>query len=157
MARSSDVFFDLCLNTRLNIQSKRLWFETPSRSLWRHCNVTKWHNHKKTKLNARCIFWRIYSTCNRTYLSDIIDSDVTWAPWRLKPPQVFCSIFLFSVTTTKSFSVRIIVPSCGESMCRFPSQRDSNAESYDVIIQEVGGRERAHQEERDPGEDALHR
>ena len=37
-ARSFDVFFDLRLN-------KQLWgrsFETPSRSLWRHCNV-KWH------------------------------------------------------------------------------------------------------------------
>ena len=32
-------FFDLRLNKRLSKQSRRRWFETPSRSLWRHCNV----------------------------------------------------------------------------------------------------------------------
>ena len=29
--------FELCLNKRLCKQSKRRWFETPSRSLWLHC------------------------------------------------------------------------------------------------------------------------
>ena len=32
-------FFDLRLNKRLSKQSLDWWFETPSRSLWRHCNV----------------------------------------------------------------------------------------------------------------------
>ena len=32
-------FFDLCLNKRLNKQSRKLWFETPSRSSWRHWNA----------------------------------------------------------------------------------------------------------------------
>ena len=36
---SFHVFFDLCLNKRLSKQSRRWWVETPSRSLWRHCNV----------------------------------------------------------------------------------------------------------------------
>ena len=36
--RSFDVFFDLRLNKRLSKQSRGWWFETPSRSLWRHCN-----------------------------------------------------------------------------------------------------------------------
>ena len=35
---SFDVFFDLRLNKRLSKQSWGWWFETPSRSLWRHCN-----------------------------------------------------------------------------------------------------------------------
>ena len=39
VTRSFDVFFDLRLNKRLSEQSRRRWFETPSRSLWRHCNV----------------------------------------------------------------------------------------------------------------------
>ena len=39
MTRNFDVFFDLRLNKRLSKQSKRQWFETPSRSLLRHCNV----------------------------------------------------------------------------------------------------------------------
>ena len=34
-----DVFFDLRLNKRLSKQSWGWWFETLSRSLWRHCNV----------------------------------------------------------------------------------------------------------------------
>ena len=41
VTRSFDVFFDLCLNKRLSKQSWGWWFETPSRSLWRHCN--EWH------------------------------------------------------------------------------------------------------------------
>ena len=36
---SFDVFFDLRLNKRLSKQSWGWWFETLSRSLWRHCNV----------------------------------------------------------------------------------------------------------------------
>ena len=39
VTRSFDVFFDLRLNKRLSKHSRRLWFSTPSRSLWRHCNV----------------------------------------------------------------------------------------------------------------------
>ena len=35
--RSFDAFFDLRLNKRLSKQSRRRWFETPSRSLWHHC------------------------------------------------------------------------------------------------------------------------
>ena len=36
--RSFDVFFDLRLHKRLSKQSGRQWFESPSRSLWRHCH-----------------------------------------------------------------------------------------------------------------------
>ena len=38
VAWSFDVFFDVPLNKRLKIQSRCWWFETPWRSLWRHCN-----------------------------------------------------------------------------------------------------------------------
>ena len=38
VTRSFDVFFDMCLNKRLNKQSWGWWFETPSRPLWCHCN-----------------------------------------------------------------------------------------------------------------------
>ena len=37
--RSFHVFFDLHLNKQLSKQQRRRWFQTPSRSLWRHCNV----------------------------------------------------------------------------------------------------------------------
>ena len=36
VTRSFDVFFDLRLNKRLSKQSRSWWFETLSRSLWRH-------------------------------------------------------------------------------------------------------------------------
>ena len=39
VTRSFDVFFDLHLNKRLSKQSWGWWFETPTRSLWRQCNV----------------------------------------------------------------------------------------------------------------------
>ena len=39
VTRRFDVSFHLRLNKRLSKQSKHQRFETPSRSLWRHCNV----------------------------------------------------------------------------------------------------------------------
>ena len=38
VTRSFDVFFDLRLDKRLSEPSRRRWFETPLRPLWRHCN-----------------------------------------------------------------------------------------------------------------------
>ena len=37
VTRNFDVFFDLCPNKRLSKQWWGWWFETQSRSLWRHC------------------------------------------------------------------------------------------------------------------------
>ena len=39
VTRSFDVFFDLFPNKRLSKQWWGWWFETPSRPLWRHCDV----------------------------------------------------------------------------------------------------------------------
>ena len=39
VTRSFDDFFDMRLNKRLSKQPKRRWFQMPSRSLWRQCNV----------------------------------------------------------------------------------------------------------------------
>ena len=36
--RIFDVFFDLCVDKRLNKQPWGWWFETPASSLWRHCD-----------------------------------------------------------------------------------------------------------------------
>ena len=40
VTQSFDVFFDLRLNKQFSKQSGPWWFETPSRPLWRHCNVS---------------------------------------------------------------------------------------------------------------------
>ena len=42
VTRSFDAFLDLRLNKRLSKQLWRWWFETPSPSLWRHCNGFMW-------------------------------------------------------------------------------------------------------------------
>ena len=39
LTKASDVFFYLRLNKRLSKQSRRRWFETPLRPLWRRCNA----------------------------------------------------------------------------------------------------------------------
>ena len=57
--RSFDVFFDLRLNKRLSKQPWAWWFETPSWSLWRHCNANliaaseecTFSNHDLTLIN----------------------------------------------------------------------------------------------------------
>ena len=41
MTRSFGVFFDLRINKGLSKHSWGWWFETPLRSLWRHCNDAK--------------------------------------------------------------------------------------------------------------------
>ena len=45
VARSFDVFFDLCLNTRSSEQWRHRWMETPSWPLWRHCNGSNGQRH----------------------------------------------------------------------------------------------------------------
>ena len=46
MTRSFDVFFDLRLNKQLRKQSWGWWFETPSSSLWRHCNAVQYSERR---------------------------------------------------------------------------------------------------------------
>ena len=38
VTRTFHLFFDLRMNKRLGKHSRRRWFESPLRSLWRHCN-----------------------------------------------------------------------------------------------------------------------
>ena len=58
MTRSFYVFFDLRLNERLSKHSWGWWFETPSRSLWRHFMKTGngCHSQHFTCIDTRCIF-----------------------------------------------------------------------------------------------------
>ena len=56
VARSFDVFCDLCLNKRLSKQSWGWWFETPSRPLCRHCNDKIWHYWNATATHATLHF-----------------------------------------------------------------------------------------------------
>ena len=65
MTRRFDVFFDLCLNKRVNKQSRRWWFETQSRPLWRHCNANPiliwWGIHMLLILMCRSINYIVHA------------------------------------------------------------------------------------------------
>ena len=50
VTRSFDVFFDLPLNKRLSKQWWGWWFETPSHTLWHHCN-------SKSRPPWSCLQW----------------------------------------------------------------------------------------------------
>ena len=78
---SFDVLFDLRLIKRLSKQSCGWWFETPSGSLWRHCNVQLYeveHDLKKLvwlyQYGTDC-GWAMYLTLHltrRDWHSDMI-------------------------------------------------------------------------------------
>ena len=55
VSRSFEVFFDLRLNKRFNKQSRRRWFETPSLSLWRHCNSRGCLDPKSTSTSTSAV------------------------------------------------------------------------------------------------------
>ena len=64
VTRSFDIFFDLRLNICMNKRTKRRWFETPSHSLWRHCNADKTlFAETKTRwwLKNKCMLYMIQS------------------------------------------------------------------------------------------------
>ena len=86
VTRSFDVFFDLCLNKRLSKQSWRCWFETPSRSLWRHSNeiIALWHSwYALTSLRhhdaCRCLGVKRVPDRMQTSCWLDCDYDATWS------------------------------------------------------------------------------
>ena len=56
VTRGFGVFFDLRMNKRLSKQSWGWWFETPSRSIWRHCNDTFFNSFIVSKSTNNQIF-----------------------------------------------------------------------------------------------------
>ena len=67
VTRSFDVFFDLGLNRQLSKQWRRRWFETPSRSLWCHCNGYI-YNGLRCSLPYTFISNKLNTPCNDRYL-----------------------------------------------------------------------------------------
>ena len=67
MTRNLEVFCYLRLNQRLSKQSRCWWFETPSHSLWQHCNGvitcaslyqwTSWHGHPSVSGHLQAYYW----------------------------------------------------------------------------------------------------
>ena len=84
--------FDLCLNQQLSKQWRRRWFETPSRSTWRHCNAwfhSAWHTLMKKYTMASMTFWIIFYRTNcgkctlREWLLDYFLMTFKWYPFAL--------------------------------------------------------------------------
>ena len=103
VTRSFDVFFDLHLNKRLSKQPWGWWFETPSWSLWRHCNVYKHMEGRNAIYRSNCT--RDLSTLevfNLEYRLYMITGNML-LPFILRPegycdylcPSVHLSLLLF--------------------------------------------------------------
>ena len=71
-------FFNLRLDKWLSKQPRRHWLETPSRSLWRHCNVIVWIRIYRASPFIPRWYWYHSATGqtmmqrNQTYLTVII-------------------------------------------------------------------------------------
>ena len=71
VTRRFDVFFDLRLNKQLSKQSWGWWFETPSRSLRHHCNVSLGYH------SLDCItYYDVQYVSGVSYLDVVSDSHV---------------------------------------------------------------------------------
>ena len=57
VTRIFDVLFGLHLNKRLSKQSRRRWFETPSDSLWRHCNDNTTYTCISYNMRSSCLLF----------------------------------------------------------------------------------------------------
>ena len=85
---SFDVLFDIRLNKWMNKQSWGWWSETPSCSLWRHCNdQSERQNHTYTTyVTSSCISW--YSNHEGWDAKYIMHPDTTKCPHEYIPLQI---------------------------------------------------------------------
>ena len=126
VARSFDVVCDLRLNKQLNKQSRRRWFVTPSRSLWRHCNV-----HKTISNHTESHFLLSKLLHSPDY------SGVTWVSYCLKSPTT--GLFVQHLVQTNNKDPTLLAIWEGNPLVRGGSQH-KNPEALktfrclDVII-----------------------
>ena len=81
MTQSFDVFLDLRLNKRLSKPSRCRWFQTPLRSLWRHCNDGCLSSNTSIRL-SRChwsnlnVPWWVDTSHEFIHYGDVIMGEV---------------------------------------------------------------------------------
>ena len=83
VTRSFYVFFYLSLNKRLSKQPRGWWFETPSWSLWRHCNAAGFLWCVIYESSCRC-----YLGCFHAGYSTLWKCEFLWRSFHEQP---FCS------------------------------------------------------------------
>ena len=76
--RNFDVFFDLRLNKRLSKQTWGWWFETPSRSLRRHCNETGLIYISERGPWFYSAIWIYHSNCVKSIHFESFHDDIHW-------------------------------------------------------------------------------
>ena len=124
MTRNFNVFFDLRLNKRLSKQSRRQRFQTPSRSLLRHCNVVQMviHPHRNScsfydfgpilKISSKSVntswLWPgdamlCYKTWSTLVLGAIRQEAITWS--NIDLPSTWASGFHSMTMFIWSYSV----------------------------------------------------
>ena len=98
LTRSFDVYFDLRLNKPLNKQSWGWWFETPSRSLWRHCNALHFTKH----LTSRIIF--TFPSLGRKTKSKLQIKKIKFGTsWKMRHTLVSWGISVWQAKRVKTF------------------------------------------------------
>ena len=80
VTRTFDIFFDLRLNKWLSKQSRSRWFETPSGSLWRHCNVigcvTALISLESTCYVITIASWCLKSPATGLFVQQLVQADI---------------------------------------------------------------------------------
>ena len=129
VTKSFEVFFDPRMNKRFSKQTRRRWFETPSRLLWRNCN------------DMVCA---VMLTINFHHIVTVA-SPHQWTPWRLSLPstQRFIPHFLQCLQTKKIKAPhwRVLCEDNPSITDGIPAQRANSANSvimsclhYDTLL-----------------------
>ena len=106
--QSFDVFFDLRLNKCLSKQSRDWWFEMPSRSLWRHCNITLAYISSLVLVDLfDTIFMRVSKIIPQLFLCDT-QNIIIWQRFRILLSIISRPMPLAIALSSQSNHIRVI-------------------------------------------------
>ena len=116
VTRGFDVFFDLCLNKRLSKQSWGWWLQTPSCSLWRHCNAHKYHDafdkYLKIYHFVTEMFTHVHISVTKSLISTLNKrlSKQSWGWWFETPSRPLCRHRNVSISLSISIFITVFEP-----------------------------------------------
>ena len=112
VTRSFDVFFDLRLNKRLSKQPWGRWFETPSWSLWRHCDVYGRTVYMAHNVISFCIvgYVSMFILQSSSGHSPLITSQIGQSRnlFTSQPPNEWHFLYLWTTKTSKPKTQRVM-------------------------------------------------